>query len=72
MSSVNPYVNCERSRRANKGDGASGFGLELTFRVTIEDSVPPTWPAEFLQSLARYVFQVTVFGACLLSILLLL
>lgn len=37
----------------------SGFGFELTFRLKREkmEQAPPTWPAELLQSLARYVFQ---------------
>uniref|UniRef100_A0A8C4X190 Suppressor of fused homolog n=1 Tax=Eptatretus burgeri TaxID=7764 RepID=A0A8C4X190_EPTBU len=40
-------------------DGLSGFGLELTCRLKREDgeTAPPTWPAELLQGLARYVFQ---------------
>ena len=37
----------------------SGFGFELTFRLRCYDSEsqPPTWPAELLQALARYVFS---------------
>ena len=37
----------------------SGFGFELTFRLKQEqgESSPPTWPAELMQGLARYVFQ---------------
>ncbi|XP_072477228.1 suppressor of fused homolog isoform X3 [Notamacropus eugenii] len=40
-------------------DGPSGFGFELTFRLKREtgESAPPTWPAELMQGLARYVFQ---------------
>jgi suppressor of fused-like protein len=38
-------------------DQPSGFGFELTFRLDCEDLTPPTWPAELLQSLARYMFQ---------------
>jgi suppressor of fused-like protein len=40
-------------------EGPSGFGFELTFRLKREDSdsSPPTWPAELMQGLARYVFQ---------------
>ncbi|XP_044293573.1 suppressor of fused homolog isoform X3 [Varanus komodoensis] len=39
--------------------GPSGFGFELTFRLKREtgESAPPTWPAELMQGLARYVFQ---------------
>ncbi|XP_077992002.1 suppressor of fused homolog [Glandiceps talaboti] len=41
------------------GEGPSGFGLELTFRLKREatETAPPTWPAELMQGLARYVFQ---------------
>eukprot|EP00731_Ephydatia_muelleri_P009014 Em0004g1352a len=37
----------------------SGYGFELTFRLKREacDKSPPTWPAELMQSLARYVFK---------------
>ncbi len=45
----------------------SGYGFELTFRLAIEpgpvaeaadaDAEPPTWALNFLQNLARYVFQ---------------
>ncbi|XP_073452250.1 suppressor of fused homolog isoform X3 [Aquarana catesbeiana] len=40
-------------------DGPSGFGFELSFRLKREpeESAPPTWPAELMQGLARYVFQ---------------
>ena len=40
-------------------DGPSGFGFELTFRLrrAPEDRCPPTWPAELMQSLAKYVFN---------------
>lgn len=40
-------------------DGMSGFGFELSFRLKREpeESAPPTWPAELMQGLARYVFQ---------------
>uniref|UniRef100_A0A8C2QAH0 Suppressor of fused homolog n=1 Tax=Cyprinus carpio TaxID=7962 RepID=A0A8C2QAH0_CYPCA len=36
-----------------------GFGFELTFRLKREagETAPPTWPAELMQGLARYVFQ---------------
>jgi hypothetical protein len=37
----------------------SGWGFELTFRLarTGDDAEPPKWPWNFLQNLARYVFQ---------------
>lgn len=42
----------------------SGMGFELTFRLIIKDDelyqisdCPPTWPANLLQALARYVFK---------------
>lgn len=40
-------------------DKPSGFGFELTFRLKREvgETAPPTWPAELMQGLARYVFQ---------------
>ncbi|CAM9202479.1 unnamed protein product, partial [Lampetra fluviatilis] len=40
-------------------DLPSGFGFELTFRLKREpgETAPPTWPAELMQGLARYVFQ---------------
>ncbi|XP_062852085.1 suppressor of fused homolog isoform X1 [Trichomycterus rosablanca] len=40
-------------------EGPSGFGFELTLRLKREpgETAPPTWPAELMQGLARYVFQ---------------
>uniref|UniRef100_A0A8B9HA78 Suppressor of fused homolog n=1 Tax=Astyanax mexicanus TaxID=7994 RepID=A0A8B9HA78_ASTMX len=40
-------------------EGPSGFGFELTFRLKREagETAPPTWPAELMQGLSRYVFQ---------------
>ncbi|QIL80299.1 suppressor of fused domain protein [Diaphorobacter sp. HDW4A] len=40
-------------------DRRSGYGFELTFRLPIEgaETTPPTWPLNFLQNIARYVFQ---------------
>ena len=38
-------------------DQPSGFGFELTFRLLSDAETPPTWPAELLQALARYVFS---------------
>ncbi|XP_071792669.1 suppressor of fused homolog [Asterias amurensis] len=40
-------------------DGISGFGFELTFRLKREptETAPPTWPAQLMQGLAKYVFQ---------------
>jgi len=37
----------------------SGYGFEITFRLKKDkkDTTPPTWPAELMQSLAKYVFQ---------------
>lgn len=37
----------------------SGFGFELTFRLkkSSEETAPPTWPANLMQSLAKYVFK---------------
>ncbi|XP_017772156.1 PREDICTED: suppressor of fused homolog isoform X1 [Nicrophorus vespilloides] len=40
-------------------EGLSGFGFELTFRLKREpgETSPPTWPANLMQSLAKYVFH---------------
>ena len=47
---------CPLRRRAP--EQPSGFGFELTFRLSNGDSQsPPTWPAELMQALARYVFH---------------
>ncbi len=37
----------------------SGFGFELTLRIAraLDDHEPPTWALNFLQNLARYVFN---------------
>ncbi|MFD0365273.1 suppressor of fused domain protein [Nocardia sp. GCM10030253] len=37
----------------------SGWGFEFTFRLVRlpTDTEPPIWPADFMQNLARYVFQ---------------
>lgn len=49
---------------AKESDDAdvSGFGFELTFRLARHagagaDALPPTWPLNLLQNLARYVFD---------------
>lgn len=51
-------------RDSNNPENRSGMGFELTFRLKkttdeIENNIkkPPTWPANLLQSLAKYVFQ---------------
>ena len=43
-------------------EGPSGYGFELTFRLKKQpgETVPPPWPAELLQQLARYVFQTGI------------
>lgn len=48
-----------RVHEVTKRDSPSGFGFELTFRLKKQagETSPPSWPAELLQSLARYVFQ---------------
>jgi suppressor of fused-like protein len=55
MSATRALLCC----RISGPEGPSGFGFELTFRLKREDSdsSPPTWPAELMQGLARYVFQ---------------
>ncbi|XP_063988966.1 suppressor of fused homolog [Diachasmimorpha longicaudata] len=45
---------------AKTGPGRpSGFGFELTFRLARErgETTPPTWPANVMQQLAKYVFN---------------
>ena len=39
--------------------GLSGYGFELTFRLKKEpgQGMPPSWPAELMQELAKYVFR---------------
>lgn len=53
-------------------DKPSGFGFELTFRLKRElgETAPPTWPAELMQGLARYVFQSGNKCVCVCSALL--
>ncbi|XP_072026713.1 suppressor of fused homolog [Amphiura filiformis] len=48
-----------RVHECTGAEGPSGFGFELTFRLKKEptETAPPTWPAELMQGLARYVFQ---------------
>lgn len=48
---------CQLFRCAQSSEHPSGFGFELTFRLHGAGATPPTWPAELLQSLARYVFS---------------
>jgi hypothetical protein len=40
-------------------DDINGFGFELTFRYAPlkDDKEVPTWPANFLQNIAKYVFK---------------
>ncbi|CAD5118780.1 DgyrCDS7458 [Dimorphilus gyrociliatus] len=48
-----------RLHERSNGDGLSGYGFELTFRLRREpdQTTPPTWPATLMQTLSRYVFQ---------------
>lgn len=48
-----------RVHSVTRDDGPSGYGFELTFRLrrAPDEHVPPTWPAELMQNLAKYVFQ---------------
>lgn len=44
--------------KENDDPEVSGFGFELTFRLAAnEDVEPPVWVVNFLQNVARYVFQ---------------
>jgi hypothetical protein len=38
----------------------SGFGFEMTFRLSAREKEPPTWPLEILQGIARHVFDAGV------------
>ncbi|KAK9509233.1 hypothetical protein O3M35_006589 [Rhynocoris fuscipes] len=48
-----------RVHESRSVDERSGYGFELTFRLKREigETAPPTWPANLLQSLAKYVFS---------------
>lgn len=54
------YGDCRVHRRLPNQE-LSGFGFELTFRLKKENAAenPPTWPANILQSLAKYVFHTS-------------
>lgn len=47
---------CCRPCQPSAQNQPSGFGFELTFRLLSDDQSPPTWPAQLLQAIARYVF----------------
>ncbi|XP_012560454.1 suppressor of fused homolog isoform X1 [Hydra vulgaris] len=61
------YISCGLSDLYGDGrvhdvtgnDGISGFGFELTMRLKrdADEDSPPTWPAELMQCLAKYVFK---------------
>jgi suppressor of fused-like protein len=53
------YGFSELSEKESENQEVSGFGFELTFRPGREPSEtePPVWVVNFLQNLARYVFQ---------------
>jgi hypothetical protein len=48
-----PYT----SDRSPDGITWSGYGFELTMRVSPLDPTPPTWPVELLSELGKYVYQ---------------
>ena len=47
--------------RVQNAHGLSGFGFELTFRLKKEPGqmIQPSWPAELMQELAKYVFRTS-------------
>ena len=49
----------ESDEAGNSEDKRSGYGFELTFRLAIDgdEPSPPSWPLNFLQNIARYVFK---------------
>lgn len=53
------YGFSELYEKESKDPGSSGYGFELTFRLLRSrgESVPPAWALNFLQNLARYVFE---------------
>jgi len=53
------YGLSELYEKENDDPDISGFGFELTFRPTCDpaEEEPPMWALNFLQNLARYVFQ---------------
>lgn len=65
MKYQNGTLNCsftlQFASRFRGAHGLSGFGLELTFRLKKEPGqmMPPSWPAELMQELAKYVFRTS-------------
>ena len=53
------YGLTELYRKESDDPDTSGFGFELTFRLACraQDKKPPIWPINFMQNLARYVFE---------------
>ncbi|GGN95932.1 suppressor of fused domain protein [Saccharibacillus kuerlensis] len=52
------YGFTELHEKESKNAEYSGFGFELTFRLVCEsEEEPPVWAINFLQNLARYVFN---------------
>lgn len=53
------YGFSELYEKESPNPDASGFGFELTFRLARDPGAetPPIWPINFLQNLARYVFE---------------
>src|SRR5258708_1224012 len=53
------YGFSELYRKETKDPEYSGYGFELTFRLSCAkaEKQPPSWPLNLLQNLARYVFQ---------------
>ncbi|HUQ00870.1 MAG TPA: suppressor of fused domain protein [Kofleriaceae bacterium] len=53
------YGLSELYRKETDDPAFSGYGFELTFRLsrTADEAQPPTWAFSFLQNLARYVFE---------------
>ncbi len=53
------YGLSELYEKESENTAESGWGIELTFRLTRkpDDDQPPNWALSFLQNLARYVFE---------------
>jgi hypothetical protein len=51
------YGFSELHEKESKNPEYSGFGFELTFRLSPPERQPPGWALNFLQNIARYVFK---------------
>jgi hypothetical protein len=52
------YGLSELWEKTSDDPAVSGWGIELTMRVTADDSEPPLWPATLLERLGSYVYSM--------------